>query len=421
MNENRIHDQFSIAKEQYSEIGVDVEKAITRLQQVAISLHCWQGDDVGGFENPDASLSGGGIAVTGNYPGKARTPDELRQDLEQTYKLIPGKHRLNLHAIYGDFGEKRVDRNEIEPKHFATWIDWAKHRELALDFNATLFSHPKAADGFTLSHRDPEIRAFWQEHVQRCREIGATMGRELKSPCLHNLWIPDGSKDLTVSRLEHREYLKQSLLDIYGVAHPKEHLLDSVESKLFGIGSESYVVGSHDFYLGWTLKHGQMLCLDLGHYHPTESVADKLSALLPFMDRLLLHVSRPVRWDSDHVVIFNDDLRYLMEEIVRADALSRVHLALDFFDAELNRIGAWVIGVRATLKALLSALLEPTEALRNFEKQGDAFSRLALLEEYKSLPLGAVWDEYCIRQNVAPGSSWMSIVKDYETRVLSKR
>ena len=412
---------YDIAKERYAQLGVDTEKALDALQEAALSIHCWQGDDVGGFETPDASLDGGGIAVTGNFPGRARTLDELRADAEEAMHLIPGRHRLNLHAMYGDFGGKKVDRDAIGPEHFASWIDWARSLGIGLDFNATLFSHPKAEDGFTLSHRDRGVREFWIEHVRRCRKISAHMGRELGSPCLHNLWIPDGSKDLTPSRHPHRLWLKESLDIIYENRFSPERLKDAVESKLFGIGSESFVVGSHEFYYGWALQHGVMVCLDLGHFHPTESVADKLSAMLPFFDELLLHVSRPVRWDSDHVVIFSDDLQAVMEETVRAEALGRVHMALDFFDAELNRVGAWSIGSRATLLALLKALLEPTETLRKYERENNKFARLALLETLKTLPFGAVWDHYCERCDVPVGAGLIDAVMDYERKVLRLR
>ncbi len=412
---------YDIAKERYAALGVDTEKALETLASVSLSIHCWQGDDVGGFETPDAALDGGGIAVTGNFPGRARTLDELRADVERAMSCIPGRHRLNLHAIYGDFGGKKVDRDAIGPEHFASWIDWAKSRGVGLDFNATLFSHPKAAEGYTLSHRDKTVRDFWSEHVRRCREIGAHMGRELGTPCVHNLWIPDGSKDLTPSRHVHRQWLKESLDSIYETSFSSDQLKDAVESKLFGIGSESYVVGSHEFYYGWAMKNGVMVCLDLGHFHPTESVADKLSAMLPFFDELLLHVSRPVRWDSDHVVIFSDDLQAVMEETVRADALGRVRMALDFFDAELNRVGAWSIGSRATLQALLKALLEPTETLRQYEAENNKFGRLALLETLKTMPFGAVWDHYCERCGVPVGAELIDSVMDYERSVLVKR
>jgi len=413
--------KYNEAREQYAAFGIDADKALETLSKISLSLHCWQGDDVGGFETTDSKLDGGGIAVTGNFFGKARTINELRKDLELALSLIPGNHRLNLHAIYGDFEGESVGRDEISSKHFESWVDWAKTEGLGLDFNPTLFSHPKADSGFTLSHKDETIRSFWIEHVNRSREIAAYFGKELETAAVNNLWIPDGSKDLTVSRLKHRELLKDSLDKIYATDFDTNFLKDSVESKLFGIGSESFVVGSHDFYLGWALKNHKMICLDMGHFHPTESVADKISALVPFFDEMLFHVSRPVRWDSDHVVIFNDELQAFMQELVRADALSKANLALDFFDAELNRIGAWVIGCRAALKALLFALLEPVEKLRECEGNNDKFGRLALLEECKTLPLGAVWDHYCESNDVATGMKWIDYIHNYEEDVLSKR
>lgn len=412
--------KYEDAREKYAEFGVDTDKALEILSRVSVSLHCWQGDDVGGFETPDGKLDGGGIAVTGNFFGKARNIAELRDDLELALSLIPGSHRLNLHAIYGDFDSEKIDRNQIEKKHFASWVEWARDQGVGLDFNPTLFSHPKS-EGFTLSSTNESVRKFWIEHVKLSRKIAAYFGEELETPSVNNLWIPDGSKDLTVSRLKHRELLKESLDEIYSENYSAEFLKDSVESKLFGIGSESFVVGSHDFYLGWALKNNKMICLDMGHFHPTESVADKISALLPFFSELLFHVSRPVRWDSDHVVIYNDELLSLMQEIVRADALNRVNLALDFFDAELNRIGAWVTGTRAALKALLFALLEPLDKLNECEQNNDKFGRLALLEEMKALPLGVVWDHYCESNDVATGNRWIEYVHNYEEDVLSKR
>ncbi len=416
-----IEKSYEMAKHRYSEFNVDTEQAIEKLNHISISLHCWQGDDVSGFEKPNAELSGGGLQVTGNYPGKARTIAELRMDLEKVYLLIPGKHRLNLHAIYGEFGGKQVDRDEIEIQHFQGWIDWAKKLDIKLDFNSTCFSHPKANDGFTISSKAKSVRDFWIEHVKRCREISAYIGRELKSPCIHNLWIPDGSKDSPADRWTHRALLKESLDKIYEIDYDPNEMKDSFESKLFGIGSESYVVGSHEFYLGYGISKGKMICLDLGHFHPTESIADKISAILQFSDELLLHVSRGVRWDSDHVVILNDEVKSVAEEIVRADALDRVHIALDFFDASMNRVGAYAIGTRATLKSFLIALLEPTEQLRSYEEEGNNFARLALMEELKTMPFGAVWDYYCLKKGVPFGGSWMEAVERYEQDILYKR
>jgi L-rhamnose isomerase len=421
MDSAKIEKTYELARERYSQFGVNPEKALEILEDVSLSLHCWQGDDLGGFERPDSGLTGGGLQVTGNYPGRARTIDELRMDLKKAYSLIPGHHRLNLHAMYGDFGGKPVERNEISIEHFKGWIDWAKQEGLKLDFNPTCFSHPKADSGFTLSSKDKEIREFWIEHVKRCREISASMGRRLQSPCIHNLWIPDGTKDIPVDRWTHRSLLKESLDEIYAVEYEPFEMKDSFESKLFGIGSESFVVGSHEFYMGYALSRGKMLCLDLGHFHPTESVADKISSILQFSEELLLHISRGVRWDSDHVVILNDEVKSLAEEIVRSDCLDRVHIALDFFDASMNRIGAWVIGARATLKGLLWALLEPRERLREAENSGSNFARLAFMEEFKTLPFGSVWDYYCLRMNVPVGESWMGEVKRYEEHVTNKR
>ncbi len=419
--DKNIEKACELASECYAQLGVNTDRAIETMRTIAVSLHCWQGDDVGGFERPGAALSGGGIQVTGNYPGKARNVGELRMDLEKALSLIPGSHRLNLHAIYGEFGGETVERDRIGPEHFKGWVEWAGSRDLKLDFNATLFSHPGAESGFTLSSRDDATRKFWIEHVKRCREIGAFMGKELRSPCIHNLWIPDGSKDLPADRWIHRSLLKKSLDEIYSVEHDPAHLKDALESKLFGVGSEAYVVGSHEFYLAYALSAGKMVCLDLGHFHPTESVSDKISAILQFSDELLLHLSRGVRWDSDHIVILNDEVRAVAEEIVRGDALNRVHIALDFFDASINRVGAYVTGARAALKALLIALLEPREMLRKYENEGDNFARLALMEEAKTLPFGAVWDYYCLQSGVPNGTAVVKDIHAYERDVLSKR
>jgi len=421
MDTMTIERAYELARARYAQAGVDTEAALALLDTVSLSLHCWQGDDVAGFESPEAALTGGGLVVTGACPGRARTVEELRADLDKAYSLLPGEHRLNLHAIYGEFGGARVDRDAIGLEHYQGWRDWAKERGLKLDFNATCFSHPKAAAGFTLSSKDAEIRAFWIEHVKRCRLIAAWMGREQGSACVHNLWIPDGSKEVSVDRHGHRRLLRESLEEIYATAYRPSELKDAVESKLFGIGSESFVVGSHDFYLSFAVKHAVMICLDMGHFHPTESVADKLSSIMTFSPEALIHVSRAVRWDSDHVVILNDELRAVAEVIVRDGLLGRVHLALDYFDASLNRVGAWVIGARATLKAMLLALLEPIRMLIEAEESGDTFRRLAALEELKSLPWGAVWDYHCVRNNVPPGWEWRRAVKEYEEAVLRGR
>ncbi|MCL4266311.1 MAG: L-rhamnose isomerase [Anaerolineae bacterium] len=410
---------YELAKEQYAELGVDAEAALRRLAQVAISLHCWQGDDVGGFEEPERGLSGG-IMATGNYPGKARTAVELRQDLDKTYSLIPGTHRLNLHAIYLET-DKKVPRNDIRPEHFAGWVEWAKTNHHGLDFNPTCFSHPLADDGFTLSHSDAGIRQFWIEHCIACREIGAYFGRELGNTAVTNIWIPDGYKDTPVDRLAPRQRLRDSLDKVLAKPVDPAHNLDAVEAKLFGIGSESYVVGSHEFYLGYAVQKQILLCLDAGHFHPTETIADKISATLLYVPELLLHVSRGVRWDSDHVVILNDELQAIMQEIVRGGFLDRVHIGLDFFDASINRVAAWTIGARNTLRALLLALLEPTEMLRELEMNGDLTGRLALLEEVKGLPFTAVWDFYCHQQNVPVGYAFMDDIRTYEKQVLAQR
>jgi L-rhamnose isomerase len=413
---------YTLAKEVYADWEVDTEAALTNLAQVPLSLHCWQGDDVGGFENPGRGITGGGIQTTGNYPGKARTVAELRQDLDRALALIPGRHRLNLHASYADFeAAPKVDRDELTPAHFRSWIDWARERGVGLDFNPTYFSHPLADGGATLTHRDARVREFWIEHGRACRRIGAEMGRQLGSPTVTNVWIPDGSKDLPIDRKGPRERLEASLDAIFREPLPPEFHLDAVEAKLFGLGSESYVAGSHEFYLGYAIKNQKVLCLDAGHFHPTENLADKLSSVLQFVPELLLHVSRGVRWDSDHVVILDDPTRALMEELVRGDFLRRTHVGLDFFDASINRVAAWVIGARSTLKALLQALLEPSGLLRAAEEAGDGATRLALLEECKTLPLGAVWEEYCRRAEVPAGRAWLDEVKRYEREVLTGR
>lgn len=415
----QIEQAYKQARERYAAVGVNTEEAMARLADIAISLHCWQGDDVVGFEDPDRGLSGG-IMTTGNYPGKARTPNELRQDLDKVYSLIPGTHRLNLHAIYLETDNK-VPRNEIEPKHFARWVDWAKENNHGIDFNPTCFSHPLADDGFTLSHPDVGIRQFWIEHCIASRVIGAHFGRELGTPAITNIWIPDGYKDTPVDRLGPRQRLRDSLDRILTEPTDRRYNLDSVESKLFGIGSESYVVGSHEFYLGYATANQTLLCLDAGHFHPTESIADKISAVLLYVPELLLHISRGVRWDSDHVVTLTDELQAMMGEIVRGNYLDRVHIGLDFFDASINRIAAWAIGARNALRALLMALLEPTEQMRALEMAGDFTARLALFEELKGMPLGAIWDSYCLQQNVPVGMTFLDEIRAYENKVLAQR
>jgi L-rhamnose isomerase len=414
-----IDSAYTLAKERYAALGVDTKQALAKLAEVAISLHCWQGDDVLGFEDPERGLSGG-IMTTGNYPGRARMAVELRQDLDKAYSLIPGRHRLNLHAIYLET-ETKVPRNEIQPRHFANWVAWAKENNLGLDFNPTCFSHPLADDGFTLSHADASIRRFWIEHCIASREIGAYFGRELGTPAVTNIWIPDGYKDTPADRLAPRQRLCESLDQILAQPIDPRHNLDAVEAKLFGIGSESYVVGSHEFYLGYAIANQTLLCLDAGHFHPTETIADKISSTLLYVPELLLHVSRGVRWDSDHVVTLTDDLQAIMQEIIRGDFLDRVHIGLDFFDSSINRIAAWVIGTRSALRALLLALLEPIDQLRALEKAGDYTARLALLEESKGLPSSAVWDYYCLKQGVPIGLAYLDEIRDYEKWVLSRR
>ncbi|HOK96490.1 MAG TPA: L-rhamnose isomerase [Anaerohalosphaeraceae bacterium] len=421
MTKKTIEKAYSIAKEQYAQIGIDTDKVLKKLAAIPISMHCWQGDDVGGFETVGAELSGGGIQATGNYPGKARTIDQLRADIEKAFSLIPGRHRLNLHACYIDNGGKYIDRNEMQPRHFQSWIDWAKANKLGMDFNPTYFSHPKAADGFTLSHPDKGIRNFWIEHGIACRKIGAAIGRQLGSTTVTNFWIPDGYKDVPVDRVSPRLRLMDSLDKIFAVKVNPAHNLDAVESKLFGIGAESYTVGSHEFYLGYAVSRQKLLCLDAGHFHPTEMISEKISSVMMFCPQLLLHVSRPVRWDSDHVVILDDELQAIAKELVRSGKLDKVHIGLDFFDASINRVAAWTIGMRNMIKALLIALLEPTETLRKIELKMDYTRRLAMLEELKTLPWAAVWDYYCMSRNVPVGMAWLDEVKKYEADVLSKR
>jgi L-rhamnose isomerase len=415
----QIEKLYQFARERYAALGVDVDHALKTLATIPISLHCWQGDDVGGFEHFGGAL-GGGLAVTGNYPGKARTPDELRNDLDKALSLIPGKHRLNLHAFYGEFGGKKVDRNAIEPKHFANWITWAKNNGLGLDFNPTCFSHPKADDGFTLSSADQGVRQFWIEHCIRSREIGAAMGKALGQTCVTNVWIPDGLKDTPADRVAPRARLAESLDAVFKKQISPKLNLDAVEPKLFGIGSESYVVGSHEFYLGYAVSRKKLLCLDAGHYHPTEGIADKISSVLQYLPEILLHVSRGVRWDSDHVVILNDDLLAIAREIAVNGFEKRVHIGLDYFDASINRVAAWTIGTRNMVRALLIALLE-SPLIRSAEAAGDFTTRLALQEEAKTLPFGAVWDYYCEQQSVPVGDAWLAEVKSYEKNILSQR
>ena len=416
MNEQKIKQAYDYAIERYAAIGVDVEKAMEQLQKVQLSLHCWQADDVTGFESTGELT--GGIQATGNYPGKARNIDELRADILKAASLIPGKHRLNLHEIYGDFGGKFVDRDQVEPAHFESWMQWAEENGMKLDFNSTSFSHPKSGD-LSLSNPDPEIRNFWIEHTKRCRAIAEEMGKRQNDPCIMNLWVHDGSKDITVNRMQYRALLKDSLDQIFEVKY--DNMKDCIESKVFGIGLESYTVGSNDFYIGYAAQNQKIITLDTGHFHPTESVADKVSSMLLYVPELMLHVSRPVRWDSDHVTIMNDDTLDLCKEIVRCDALDRVHVGLDYFDASINRIGAYVVGSRATQKCMLQALLEPLPLLRKYEANGQGFERLALLEECKSLPWNAVWDMFCLKNGVPVGEAFIADIEKYEADVTSKR
>jgi len=421
MKKDQVEKAYQLAKEQYAQIGVDTGKVLEKLVQIPISMHCWQGDDVGGFETVGAELSGGGIQATGNYPGKARTIDELRGDFEMGLNMIPGKHRFNLHACYLDHGGKSVDRNEITVEHFQSWIDWAKANGLGMDFNPTYFSHAKADDGFTLSHPDKGIRDFWIEHGIACRKIAAEIGKQLGSTTVTNYWIPDGYKDIPVDRWGPRQRLTDSLDKIFADKLDPACNLDAVESKLFGIGAESYTVGSHEFYLGYATSRQKLLCLDAGHFHPTEVISDKISSVMMFVPELLLHVSRPVRWDSDHVVILNDELIAIAQELIRSGKLDKVHIGLDFFDASINRIAAWVIGTRCMIKALLIALLEPTDQLKEIELKLDYTQRLVWQEELKTLPFAAVWDYYCLKNDVPMGKAWFDEVKQYEQKVLSKR
>jgi len=421
MKKEIIESSYKLAKAQYAALGVDTDQVISEMDNVNISLHCWQTDDVGGFEKAGAVLGGGGIQATGNFPGKAKTIEQMRADLDKAMSLLPGKQRLNLHAIYGEFGGKLVDRDKIEAKHFQGWIDWAKERGIGLDFNCTCFSHPLADDGYTLSSKNEKTRKFWVEHTKRCRAIAAEMGKQLGTPAVHNIWIPDGSKDTPVDRNTLRKLLKKSLDEIFTVKYPKKYLKDSVECKLFGIGSEAMVVGSHEFYMGYAIKNNIMLTLDSGHFHPTEQVGDKVSSILHFVDEILLHLSRGLRWDSDHVLAFNDDLLLITQEIIRAKALKKVYVGLDFFDASINRIGAYVIGTRSAQMAFMYALIEPFKTLVKLEEEGRNFERLALLELLKSKPFGAVWDYYCLKSKVPVGQDYIDEIMKYEEKVLSKR
>jgi L-rhamnose isomerase len=419
MTDAAVETAYRLARERYAEWGVDADAARAALGDIPLSLHCWQGDDVGGFESNGEPI-GGGLAVTGRYPGKARTADELRADADAAFGLIPGTNRFNLHASYLE-AENKVDRDEVRPEHFSRWADWAREKKRGLDFNPTFFAHPKAGDGYTLAHPDEAVRKFWVRHGIACRKVGVYLGERTGSACLVNVWIPDGSKDTPADRKSPRDRLMQSLDEVFAEPTDPRYEKDAVEAKLFGIGSECYVVGSHEFYLGYAAARKKVLCLDTGHFHPTEGIADKISAVLHWVPELLLHLSRGVRWDSDHVVTLTDDLAATVQEVVRGGYLSRTHFGLDYFDASINRIAAWVIGARCVQKALLAVLLEPTDRLRQMEQAGDLGGRLAILEELKTFPLGAVWDYHCLTRNVPVGPAWFDTVHGYEKNVLSKR
>jgi len=409
---------YDIAKEIYASYGVDTEAAIKKANEISVSIHCWQGDDVGGFEAQDTALSGG-IQATGNYPGKAHTPGQLRQDIEKVLSMVPGKHKINVHALYSETNGKKVDRNELRPEHFSGWVDWAKKNNVGLDFNPSLFSHPLSDSGFTLSSLDDGIRNFWIEHCIACREIAEYMGKELNQTAVTNVWIPDGFKDIPIDRYTPRQKLEDSLNKIFTKETP--HNLDSLESKVFGIGSESCVIGSHEFYMGYAVKNQKLITLDVGHFHPTETISNKITGIIDFVPGILLHLSRPVRWDSDHVIILDDELELIMQEITRHNLFNKLYIGLDFFDASINRIAAWLVGARNARKALIMSLLEPTKLLIDAEYNNDYSSRLAILEDIKTLPWGAVWDEYCERSNMPAGWKWLDEVKKYESDVLSKR
>jgi L-rhamnose isomerase len=420
MSKKNIGAAYQLACERYAELGVNVEAALKKLVKIPVSLHCWQGDDVRGFENPEGDLTGG-IQATGNYPGRARTPQELRGDIEFVLSLVGGSHRVNVHACYAEFEKgKKADRDELQPEHFKNWIAWAKKNRLGMDFNPTLFSHP-LFNGFSLSSRDRKIRNFWIRHTVATRRIAAAIGKALGTPSVNNVWIPDGYKDIPADRATPRRILNDALDECFAEKLNPKHMLDAVESKLFGIGAESYTVGSHEFYMGYAVKNQKLLTLDAGHFHPTETIADKLSSVLLFVPEILLHVSRGVRWDSDHVVIVNDDLIAIAQELVRLDQFNRVHIGLDYFDASINRIAAWVIGVRAMQKALLYALLEPLKLMTGAEKSDDLTSRLAWTETAKTMPFGAVWDKFCAEEDVPLDTEWLKEVKAYEANVLAKR
>lgn len=416
----KVEKKHKEAKQMYSELDVDIDKAIQLLKNIPISIHCWQADDAVGFENSNQPLSGG-IMTTGNFLGRPRNQEEFVSDIDEVFKLIPGPKKLNLHAIYGDFKGNFIDRNEILPEHFDFWIDWAKDRNIGLDFNPTPFSHQMASSGYTLASTDKNIRNFWIEHVKRCRMVANYIGEKVGKVCIFNIWVPDGGKDQTVSGLIHRSILKESLDEIFKVKYIPKNILDSLEGKLFGIGSESYVVGSHEFYLSYALKNNLLITLDTGHFHPTESVADKISSIIIFIKGIVFHISRGVRWDSDHVPVLSDEIINIAREIIRSKAIEKVYFGTDFFDSSINRVGAYVIGVRALQKALLYALLEPVKLLQSYEKDDRLFERLATLELLKTMPFGSIWNYYCSIMDVPNDNEWIKIVKEYENKVLSKR
>ncbi|NJD01260.1 MAG: L-rhamnose isomerase [Ruminiclostridium sp.] len=420
MSKTMINEGYAYAKKAYAAFGIDTDAVLDKMKERKISLHCWQGDDVKGFEITSGG-AGGGILSTGNYPGRARNGDELRADYEMAFSLIPGKHRINLHAIYAETDGGIVERDKLTVEHFRKWIDWAKKLDAAIDFNPTCFGHPMAASGFTLGSKDENVRQFWVRHVKVCREIASAIGKELGKACVMNIWVPDGFKDIPADRLGYRRQMINSLDEIFAVKYDKKHLIDALESKLFGIGVESFTVASHEFVMGYGMKNNITMCLDMGHFHLTESIADKISSVLLFADDLLLHVSRPVRWDSDHVAILNDDLLAAAQEVKRCNAFDKVHYALDFFDGSINRITAWVTGMRAALKSIMIALLEPTDIIVGEENKGNFGGRLALTEEFKALPFGAVWDKYCSIMGVPAGTDWLEHIEDYERNILSKR
>ena len=421
MNVEDINISYHQAKKAYSEIGVDTDEALQKISELPISIHCWQSDDISGFENSALTSKTGGIQVTGNYKGKARDIGEVRADLEKVLSLVPGKHRVNLHAIYGDFGKDLVDRNEIKIEHFQSWIDWAKKLQIGLDFNPTCFFHPFADSGFTLSNTDKEIRDFWIAHIKRCRKIAAEMGKQLGTPTILNIWIPDGAKDIPIDRNGHRDILRKSLDEIFKDEYPQEYVKDSLESKLFGIGAEAMTVGSSEFYLGYAIGNKKLLCIDNGHFHPTEQVGDKISSILQFLKEINVHLTRSIRWDSDHVTTFNEDIILIAQEIIRNGFLQRTHISLDYFDASINRIGAYVTGIRASQLAFLYAMLEPTEKLKTIEKEKKNFQRLAYLEVLKSMPFGAVYDYFCLVKKVPVAKDYIADIEQYEKQVISKR